>query len=418
MSPVGRLTGGLVKPWGRLRDGRLLDAAMAAGALIARADGGSEAADRRALLHILSRISDLEVFDVELAAHSFADFADAIRRDGDQGRARALKAVSEIAGDADGAQRVVQIGRALARASGGLSPAAREQIGLIAAAAGAPQAGLLGGTAASGEALMRGPHVITLAGAKGGTGKSTVAVHLAVALIKLGHKVGSIDLDAGQGTMSRYLAHRASLAEETGQDFALPRHLPIEACRHDDRGRAEHEDQVRLAEAIGAFSDCGYVVIDTPGSDCPIAWLGCTRADTLITPLNDSLIDIDVLARIDRCKRHVLGPSTYSKRVWKENDRRVARGRRPIDWVVMRNRLAPAEGRNSREITGLLQQLAQRMGFRLAHGLGERVVFRELFLHGLTVLDFPQGGGARQASHSRAREEIDTLLQTLRDGGP
>ncbi len=418
MSPVGRLTGGLVKPWGRLRDGRLLDAAMAAGALIARADGASEATDRRALLHILSRISDLEVFDVELAAHSFADFADAIRRDGERGRARALKAVSDIAEDTDCARRVIQISRALARVSGDLSPAAREQIGLIAAAAGTPVADLLGETAATGNAPVRRPHVITLAGAKGGTGKSTVAVHLAVALIKLGHKVGSIDLDAGQGTMSRYLAHRASLATETGQDFALPRHLPIEACRINDRRQAEHEQQTRFAKAIGAFSDCGYVVIDTPGSDCPLAWLGCARADTLITPLNDSLIDIDVLARIDRRKRHVLGPSAYSKRVWEENDRRVARGRKPIDWVVMRNRLAPAEGRNNREITGLLQQLAQRMGFRLAHGLGERVVFRELFLHGLTVLDLPQAGAARQASHSRARGEIDALLQTLRDGGP
>jgi chromosome partitioning protein len=139
------------------------------------------------------------------------------------------------------------------------------------------------------------------------------------------------------------------------------------------------------------------------------------NADTLITPINDSFLDIDVLAQIDRRRREVLAPSTYSQMVWEQNNRRVLAGRPPIDWVVMRNRLSHIEARNKREIADLLIQLARRIGFRLAPGFGERVVFRELFLQGLTLLDLPEEapGLAPNPSHLAGRAEIRALLQTI-----
>jgi chromosome partitioning protein len=52
------------------------------------------------------------------------------------------------------------------------------------------------------------PYVIVVGNEKGGSGKSTAAMHLIVALAKLDFKLGSIDLDARQSSLSRYIANR------------------------------------------------------------------------------------------------------------------------------------------------------------------------------------------------------------------
>jgi chromosome partitioning protein len=420
MHPVGKLTGDLLGPPGRVRDSRFLDAAMAAAALVACAGGAVDSAGCKRLDRILDTFEDLKAFDAHLAAHSFDAFARSIRIQGRQGRAQALKAVSDIAGDAGGARLVIKIGRAAARAGAGLAPAERQEIEAIADAAGVRAPDFGDKAWGYGNAGDRRPLVITLGSAKGGTGKSTTAVHLAVGLVRLGYRVGSLDLDGAQGTMSRYLANRAALAEETGQKFGMSRHRRIEPCRNARRDLAEHEERTRFGEALADLADCAYVVVDTPGNEAHLARLGCLRADILITPLNDSFLDVDVLARVDRRKREVLGPSSYCKLVWEENDRRVAAGRQPIEWIVMRNRLAHLDARNNREVSGLLQQLSRRIGFRLEHGLSERVVFRELFLQGLTLLDLHEGEAKdrrARASHAHARQEIDALLRMVVDLG-
>lgn len=135
----------------------------------------------------------------------------------------------------------------------------------------------------------------------------------------------------------------------------------------------------------------------------------------MITPLNDSFLDIDVLAQVDHEKRAVLAPSIYCQMVWEFHNRRVVRGRPPMDWIVMRNRLTHIDARNKRDITRLLEQLADRMGFRLAPGFGERVVFRELFPMGLTLLDLPRNGpdGRVNNSHLAARNEVRDLLEVI-----
>ena len=259
------------------------------------------------------------------------------------------------------------------------------------------------------------PYTIVVGNEKGGTGKSTTAMHLSVALCRLGFAVGGLDLDARQGTLSRYLTNRADYAEHAGLTLPIPVHRTVARSEAPTRAAAEKEERAFLRDALDDLGACDFVVIDTPGSDAFVSRLAHERADTLVTPINDSFLDIDIIAHIDRARREVLAPSAYSKMVWEQNNRRVLDGRAPIDWVVMRNRLTHIEARNKREIAGLMEKLAQRIGFRLAPGFGERVIFRELFLSGLTLLDLNEDtdDAPSSSSHLAARREIDALLRAI-----
>lgn len=259
------------------------------------------------------------------------------------------------------------------------------------------------------------PYVIVVGSEKGGTGKSTTAIHVAVALMKLGFRVGTIDLDARQGTLTAFVRNRNGTAEQTERPLELPKHRAIERSTSTERAAAEADEAGRLQDAFDDLADCHFIVIDTPGSDSYLCRLGHNRADTLITPLNDSFLDIGVLAQINRERREVEAPSVYSQLVWEQNNQRVVAGRPPIDWVILRNRLAHIEARNMREISALLELLAKRIGFRTAPGISERVVFRELFMKGLTALDLPERstGAPESSSHAAARQEIRDLLAAI-----
>ncbi len=259
------------------------------------------------------------------------------------------------------------------------------------------------------------PYIIVVGNEKGGTGKSTTAMHLIVALLQMGYRVGSIDLDARQSTLTRYLANRQAYAEASGHALQTPTHRHVARIAAKTKAEAETQERAKLRQAFQDLMDCNFVVVDTPGSDTYLSHLAHENADTLVTPLNDSFLDIDMLARIDRERREVSAPSPYSQMVWENNNRRVMAGRPPVDWIVMRNRLTHIEARNKREIAGLMDQLAHRIGFRVAPGFGERVIFRELFLKGLTVLDYSHDNPDLQAnpSHDAARGEIRNLLEAI-----
>lgn len=259
------------------------------------------------------------------------------------------------------------------------------------------------------------PYVIVVGNEKGGTGKSTTVINLAVALMRRGFGVGTLDLDARQASLSRYLENRVRYAEERGLTLPMPLHRKVERSEAATVAEAEAEERARLDAALGDLAACSFVVIDTPGSDSRLSRVAHEHADTLITPINDSFLDIDVLAQIDRRRREVHAPSTYCRMVWEQNNRRVIAGRPPIDWIVIRNRLTHLDARNKREIADLLVLLARRIGFRLAAGFGERVVFRELFLRGLTLLDLSEAeaGLPPSPSHLAAREEITDLLRAI-----
>lgn len=259
------------------------------------------------------------------------------------------------------------------------------------------------------------PHVIVLGSEKGGTGKSTTAMHLAIALIKMGYSVGTIDFDARQASFSRYLANRSARAEVTGSALVAPIHRRVGRQDGVADPAAQASDIAWAAEAFNELGHCDFIVADTPGNASHMTRMAHVNADTLITPINDSLIDLDVIAELDTVKKEALGPGVYTQIVWEQNNRRVAMGLTPIDWIVMRNRLTHINSRNKQEISELLTKLAKRIGFRLSPGFGERVVFRELFLEGLTLLDldYDNSGNHRQSSRLAARRELGELLRTI-----
>jgi chromosome partitioning protein len=251
-------------------------------------------------------------------------------------------------------------------------------------------------------------HVLVIGNEKGGSGKSTTALHIAVALIAAGARVATIDLDARQGTLSRYVENRAAHARRKGLELPMPMHAAVAASADPADEKARFEAALEPA-VLGS----DYVVIDTPGSDTHLSRLAHTWADTLLTPLNDSFIDLDLLARVDPETLRIVRPSVYAEAVWKQRQVRAVQGARPVDWIVMRNRLSSLAARNKRDMGSVIEALARRIGFRVATGLSERVIYRELFLSGLTLLDLKRGGGSLTMSHVAARQEVRDLVMAL-----
>ena len=259
-------------------------------------------------------------------------------------------------------------------------------------------------------------HVLVIGNEKGGSGKSTTALHIAVALMAEGARVATLDLDARQGTLSRYLENRGAYAQRKGADLPMPRHAPVPLSTLDDRSSAEADERARLEAALEpAVSTADFVIVDTPGSDTYLSRLAHTWADTLLTPLNDSFIDLDLLARVDPDTLRIVRPSIYAEAVWKQRQLRAMQGGRPVDWIVMRNRLSSLAARNKRDVAAAIETLAKRIGFRVAAGLSERVIYKELFLSGLTLLDLKRGSGGPSLtlSHVAARQEVRDLVAAL-----
>lgn len=259
------------------------------------------------------------------------------------------------------------------------------------------------------------PRVIVLGNQKGGSGKSTTAIHVIVGLMNCGYSVGSVDLDGTQATLTHFVENRQRLAASLDEMIEVPHHRLVEGSSKRSLAAAEVEETAQVAEAFEALADKDYIVVDTPGSDSFISRLGHVLADTLITPINDSFLDLDVLARIDREGQSFLGPSVYSIAVLDRWGLRMLVGGAPLDWIVMRNRLVHQQARNNRSMERLLKKLAPALGYRLAPGFGERVIFRELFVQGLTILDQPAPSKWRLSnkSHAAARNEVWGLLESI-----
>ena len=248
-----------------------------------------------------------------------------------------------------------------------------------------------------------GAHVIVLGNEKGGSGKSTTAVHLGVALAHAGYRVAMIDLDARQKTVDRYIENRRAFAAK--RDLVLPTPDVIVVPDGTD---AEAELVHRMAQAAGL----DFLIIDTPGRDSKLAQAALARADTIVTPMNDSFVDFDLIGQVDPETYAVKRPSFYAELIW---DARRARARATggtVDWVVLRNRLSTLEARNMKRVGAALEALAKRVGFRVIPGLSERVVYRELFPRGLTLLDKAQLEDF-SLSHVGARAELRALVGGL-----
>jgi chromosome partitioning protein len=259
---------------------------------------------------------------------------------------------------------------------------------------------------------MLEPYIVVLGNEKGGTGKSTIAMHLIVSLLRQGARVASIDLDARQGTLSHYVSNRGKAKQEFA-DLLLPDHMSIFQSANKDRALAEEEDRDSLFRVLENYQSYDYIVIDTPGNDTFISRLAHSFADTLITPLNDSFVDLDMLIRLEPGEVDKLRPSVYAMTVWDQKKEKASRSGGNIDWIVLRNRLNPLYSKNKEEMHRILDGLSKRIGFRLLAGFCDRVIFRELFIHGTTLLDLKDTGTSMTLSHVAARKELNDLLAAL-----
>ncbi len=259
-------------------------------------------------------------------------------------------------------------------------------------------------------------HIIVFGNEKGGSGKSTNCMHVTTALVRMGHSVGTLDLDLRQKSFTRYFENRARYAKHHKLDLALPEVVELPQIAPSDLAPGENIYDRRLSEAVaemeGRFE---FIVIDCPGSHTRLSQVAHSLADTLVTPLNDSFIDFDLLAKIDPETREILGPSVYAEMVWNARQLRAQAGLDPIDWVVVRNRVGTQRMHNKKKITDAVDALATRIGFRVAPGFSERVIFRELFPNGLTLLDLADVGVKNlNISNVAARQELRELLKALK----
>jgi chromosome partitioning protein len=261
-------------------------------------------------------------------------------------------------------------------------------------------------------------HVVVLGNEKGGSGKSTTALHIAVALLKAGQRVATIDLDCRQQSFTRYINNRSIWARRTGLNLELPLHSCIKLGQTMQIAENELCEFQQFADAVSAIERTfDFIVIDTPGSDSYLMRLAHSMADTLVTPINDSFLDFDVLGTVDPETYAVTGESHYAEMVRETRRKRRQLDGASTDWIVVRNRLSMLGSRNKQLVADGLNDLASRLGFRAIDGFAERVVYREFFPRGLTALDDLDEAtlGVRpNLGHVTAREEVTSLLRQLK----
>jgi chromosome partitioning protein len=247
---------------------------------------------------------------------------------------------------------------------------------------------------------LSGASIIVVGNEKGGAGKSTIAVHLATALLHEGARVAVMDLDVRQQSTNHFFDNRQVWTQANGA--VLPQPVLFAG-----------ERSALLEEAFACDAD--FLLIDTPGADTDLSRRAHQAADLIVTPMNDSFVDFDMLGVVDPVSLDVLRPSLYALTVWEARKKRALERGRSIDWVVLRNRLASFEARNRKRIDERLGALSRRAGFRPVAGLRDRVIYRELFPFGLTVNDLSAKVRPVQVSlaHVAARQELRVLMSDL-----
>jgi chromosome partitioning protein len=259
-------------------------------------------------------------------------------------------------------------------------------------------------------------HIIVVGNEKGGAGKSTVSMHVATPLARMGFSISALDLDLRQRTFGRYIENRASFLDKAGLTLASPTIKELPDIAPESLKPGENIYDHRLSAAVAELEpDNDFILIDCPGSHTRLSQVAHSLADTLITPLNDSFVDFDLLARTDSSGDKIVGPSVYSEMVWNARQLRAQAGLTPIDWIVVRNRMGAQRMVNKEKMERAVINLSKRIGFRIAPGFSERVVFRELFPRGLTLLDLKDIGVKQlNISNVAARQELRDLIKALK----
>lgn len=261
----------------------------------------------------------------------------------------------------------------------------------------------------------RGAHIIVVGNEKGGSGKSTSAMHIVVSLLEKGYRVAIIDLDARQKSLGRYVENRQAYADQYKLKLTMPDIHVLSRSEEGTSAEMEAQDKENFSSLLAEVQPkVDYILVDCPGSDTFLSRFAHMHADTLITPVNDSFVDVDLLAKVNPDTYQVDKLSLYSEMVWEARKLRAMKDRGLIDWVVMRNRTSALDAKNKRRVHDVLQQLQKRVAFRYVPGFGERVIYRELFPKGLTLVDFRNNSDEKMTmSHVAARQEIRRLMDDL-----
>jgi chromosome partitioning protein len=258
-------------------------------------------------------------------------------------------------------------------------------------------------------------YIIVSGNEKGGSGKTTSAAHLIIDLTTKGFKVSSIDLDHRQQSLTSYINNRKKFADSENIPLLLPDHHTITRSNAENLKDASDEEQSMFYKTFEKLQSNDFIIIDTPGSDTFLSRLAHSYADTVMTPINDSFIDVDLLGKMsDSEDINKVQPGVYSAMVWEQKLMKAAKEKKEIDWVIMRNRSSTLDNINKRNIQIAIEKLAKKFGFRIVPGFSERVIFRELFLHGLTLSDAGSTPKVRMnASIIAARQELRDFIKAL-----
>lgn len=258
------------------------------------------------------------------------------------------------------------------------------------------------------------PYIFVIGNEKGGAGKTTCSMHLIAGLLDKGYNVLSIDADVRQQSLTTYINNRTQYNQTAQIPVLLPVHYTLEEVTNNDTAeRAKLEEQ--LLQNIINSGDYDYVVIDTPGSHSSYSRLVHSYADTIITPINDSFVDLDVIAKITADNLDMSKPSIYSQMIWEQKINKASRDGGSINWFVMRNRLSNIDAINKRNIADAVGKLSKRLSFKVAPGFSERVIYRELFPKGLTLFDLNQTEFVKSfsLSHVAARQELRNFFDHI-----
>ncbi len=263
--------------------------------------------------------------------------------------------------------------------------------------------------------MSKRAHIVVVGNEKGGVGKSTTAMHLTVGFLRKGLEVVTVDLDARQASFTRYVENRQNFSTAIGAELPFPIHHVVHPSASFSLDEAQKDEEDRFGEILDLHMGAAdIIIVDCPGADSYLSRLGHLCADTLVTPLNDSFVDLDILANIDRDNLKMTRPSHYSDLVWENRKLRASQGQRAVDWIVFRNRLSNLFARNKKDMETVLTEISERLNFKVIDGLSERVVFRELFLKGLTLFDLKDVKQIKMTlSHVAAKQEIMALMDAV-----
>lgn len=261
------------------------------------------------------------------------------------------------------------------------------------------------------------PYIFVVGNEKGGAGKTTCSMHLIIGLLEKGYKIVSIDADSRQHSLTRYINNRKEYNKKNPNNaVAMPLHYHLQESLNRNFDDKEVEEKKHFEQIFTqALNHGDYIVIDTPGSYTHFSRLAHSYADTVITPINDSFLDLDVIAKIEGDNIESLKPSIYSQMLWEQKMERASRDQGSIDWIIVRNRLSNLDAHNKRNVCDAIEKLSKRISFRVAPGFSERVIFRELFPHGLTLHDLTKANYSKSLSisHVAARQELRSFLECL-----